>query len=391
VAAGDFAAWTATIGVGGRTISQAGGLLEWETEVQRDGIFSLVGADTAAKVSEAGRYFVRYDFSVEDDPLDATPKTRAAVLAHLRVNGVEQPWGRALAYWSNAQSCRDGHASAAAVLELAADDEVSVHAVRVDTETAGAGRTVRLSSPGQFSLWRVPDGWRLLRAKLSADGPVSDLYGSSPLFFDALELSDPGWARDALGFSFDPSAAGAAYSALSHVFLVSFALEAISSDTTQGELEAALLYSGGFAPSVDYGKQAFATSFAEGPGNCRRAVVGWSGLVEGIAGEAGVRLEDLAVSYLHRNTTTATFTPKAEKAALQVLAIPRAEFEYVHARKATGGQAAGEDGVVSLDSTVHEDPSFDHVPAGDDSEVRALSPGCWALGFASAFVRPSPL
>lgn len=390
---GEFAAFTASIaGATVRAITQTGGVLDWETEVVRDSIYTLTDSNRRIKTSVAGRYLVRYDAGVEGNTAAGAIKTRAQILTTMRVNDVEQVWGRGLGYWKHAaEDLQDlfefGHCSAAAVLQLAANDEVSVHAIRTDTEGANAGATKRSPNfEGQFSIWHIPTAWRLIRAKMTANSAVSDTAGQA-IDFDTVEVADAGWAYSSGIFTFDPAAAGADYASISYVFMVAVTAEAlITTGTAEGQLELEVGYADGFSGTVK--PTAFSTSYAEGPAGMKRVACGWLGIVEGLTGELGTQLEKLRVTYRHRNTNATTFTLQASKASVQILAIPRAALDYAHARENTGGQAADVDGGVTLDTTVLESADLDHNPAGDTSRIRAVGTNMWVLGMASAYSRP---
>lgn len=392
----DFAAWTDSVSVAGApNIPTSPGLvLPWPDQVVRDPSFTLTVADTRARVADAGRYLVRYDFGVTVDGFAIGTKTRAQILATLRVNDVEQVWGRGLAYWRNREDCEQGRANAAAVLDLAANDEVSVHAVRTDTAGTGGATHRDASSEGQLMLWRLKGSWRTLRVKLTADAGPSDEFGQD-INFGTVELAEAGWADiGGARYAFDPVAAGADYEpARDHVFLLAVTVEGWSDGVTENALEVRINYANG-SGVVPVAKPIYlSTSFAEGPNDCTRAVAGWAGLIEGISGETFPNPEHLRISYRHLDPLASAFNLKAGKVSMQIVAIPRSQIEYTHAAEDAGGQAAGTAGVsVTFDSTRRETADLNHNPAGgDSSEIRALGLGCWALGFASAHARPLPL
>ena len=387
----DFAAWTATIGTSipsQRAITTGGVVLEWETEVVRDRVYALTTGDTVAQVTDAGRYLARYDFGIQRNPQAFSP-TRAAVRATLRLNGVDQVQARALGYWRNAEQCTEGHCAAAAILDLAALDELSVFAQRIDTSGNNGSTNRHNGFEGQLALWRLRSSWRAMTAVGTIDGPASS---SSPalLTFDTSTL-EAGWAAVAGGssFSFDPVAAGGAYSpTLSYVFLVAVTVEAeITSGTAEGLLEIAVQYSSGSGIGT-LRDRAFATSYAEGAAGTTVAVAGWLGLVEGPVGEpGGLNLERLAVAFLNRNTNATTFTPKASRYSLQIVAIPRAELEYAHADKDVGGQPADIDGALIVERTRADGLELDHDPARP-TELLAANLGGFVLGMGSAYSSP---
>jgi len=382
----DFAAWTATIGATGldaRPIPQSGRLIEWETQVVRDPNYSLVSS-TKAKVSEGGFYLVRYDLGLDLNTFIIATKTRAEVLGTLRLNTVEMIEGRSAGYWRNLEGCTKGHLSAGAILDLAANDEVEVHAKRVDTETANAGATmISRGFEGQFSLWRLKSSWRTMQAWLVGADGADSTTSPQALVFDSAILAS-GWSTSGNGFQFDPSAAGPSYEANSHVFLVAVTIDGLaSSATAMAQLQVDVKFDDGAGTMLELAR---VTSFAEGPGGCTRAVCGWVGLVEGLPDGA---LEKIEVHYRHLNTGGFSHVnPKANKCSLQVVAIPRAEIEYVNVGKDVGGQAADVDVAVTFDDTVHEDAPFDHNPTGDPSQIRGKALGSWALVMASAYTSP---
>ena len=386
----DFIARTATIGkslAAQRAITTGGGVLEWETNVWTDALaYTLTDSDRRIQVAQAGRYLARYDFGAQRNPFLGGTPTRAGVRSTLRVNNVEQVWGRGFAYWRNAQACTDGHCSAGALLELAASDEVSVHAQRFDT--AGlAGTTARSNNfEGQFSLWRLKDSWRVARAKLTADEGASS-SSLQDLVFDDLESADAGWSLSSGALLFDYTAAGSAYDPASHLFLVCVSVEAdVTSGTAEGLLEVVPSYDDGFGTTFEIAR---VTSYAEGPQGTVRVVSSWVGLIEGFGGEPSGSPERILVRYRHRNTNATTFTPKGEKCSIQVVAIPRAEIEYATGVEAAGGQAADVDAAVTYDNTGHETPGVLEHPGGDSSEIRALGLGSFVLAFATAYAAPS--
>lgn len=382
----DFAAWTASIGINDqRAISAAGVSLDYETLIYADAPFSSVSSNTRIKTSEAGRYLVRYDAAFLQNAFNVTTKTRACVASHLRLNGSDVVHGRAQGYWRNAQSCTSGIITSAALLILAADDEVGVFAQRIDTESAGAGATRRDPGfEGQFSMWRLKDSWRLAQAKLTSDESASST-SRAQLDFNSSEHLDTGWSLSGGKLLFDATAAGSDYAALSHVFLVCIVVEAdITSGTAEGELEIVPVYGDGFGNLLD---SAQITSYAEGVNGCTKAVCVWFGLMDGINGEFG-GAESISVDYLHRNSNATTFTPKAEKCSIQVVAIPRSQIEYTVAAEDAGGQAADVDGAITLDTTQHESSLLSH-PGGDQSEIRAVSPGAWVLAMGHAYAAPN--
>lgn len=387
MAEGDFALWSSS--ATSTIITLAGIVVDWDTEVVRDPSFSLVSSSRVT-VAETGRYLVRWDAGIRRD-ISAGSPSRALVLGRLRVMGTAiLEGGRAVAYWRQAESCDEGGACSATIVDLVAGEYVELLLQRIDSETAANGRTQLGSTSSivaSISLWRLKDAWDLVDLRADADLAVS-VEDSEQTAILKLVTAEGGWSGN--GSPGDPVGEPlyTPSSTLELLFLVCFSLDATVSPPTQSLLEAALYWDDGVGvEGPQFAERARVTSYCEAVGATTRAIATWCGLVDAAQGEES--LPTLRLNYLHRSSSLGAFTPNAGVLRFQAVAIPKADVDYVLARKQLQDQNASMSGRMSFDLTVHEGASWDHDPSGFDStRIGVVGNGQWALAFASAYARP---
>lgn len=147
---------------------------EFDTEVYRDsGSFTLSGT-TGIQVTDAGPYLL-----VSSQSHDATGTTRSELLAAPRINGTDQLYGQHSSYVRRASDGNVGRSCGMTILELAANDTVTIGHSRKDSNT-GSGLLTRRAGEGHISLVKLDDGWEYFLGRGTASQTLTNSVVTPP-------------------------------------------------------------------------------------------------------------------------------------------------------------------------------------------------------------------
>ena len=209
-AAGDFSIFRE--GTGGTVIAGTGNDVTWDSSVAASANIALQGNTSDIDLTEGGKYLVLYNAWTQEGSTGGN--NRRSVASYVAINGGASEYGWGGGYIRDSENDLTAYNSGAAILDVAAGDDIAVVLDR-DDANAAAGTAIRGGTNG-VSILKLDDDLDYLRVHSSAG--ETDISGNTSFNVVTWDTADE---VDTGSFAFSAPASGVVVSgATNQKFLV---------------------------------------------------------------------------------------------------------------------------------------------------------------------------
>lgn len=154
--------------------------IDWDTTVRSDGVFALQPNNVDIDLADPGHYLVMYSVPTES----AGGNNRSEIQSWLRKNNsTNLNYGRGQGFIRRAGNADEGYNQGAAILTVAAGDDIRLQMQRSDSNSATVQRRSNMSG---INILKLNDAWDYLLARPTID----QTFGSDQNFTDVTLATD---------------------------------------------------------------------------------------------------------------------------------------------------------------------------------------------------------